>query len=552
MSASPANSAATVEVPAGVHRTGDGDEVAATIALPLALHAGAIDRAAFDAAVGPGKTVAGSAGRLADLLKADAERAAAKWFAGRSGDSTDAVLAAADALAADVLAGLKVALFKLGLMPAGEAKATLSAPSVERRRAAQAAIDAAKSADKRAGELLLRFEDIRRQNPGVSPGELLMALPEGERYDTLRLLLEAAADSDHERAAPPLVVAAGESLFELEGDRLVRADGLDTLAGLGPIRSLRRVGDDDGSKLLVGCRDGVCLVGGEGILGEPRRSGEVGSSPRGFSDTALTRHTPDAEPTLWGVHGDVGLEVWPPGTDAGIVAGKNDLYEAFAEAAALALPTADLFAEPSNVLRVAAIAANGGPSPDACTVAITSKAANGRLSTVFADAHAKPDHGRLDLNVVGVDVHAAAVMLVRRPNGKLLAVLSDGGIREVDPSADLDGDLAKSRRAGLFERSGNNRVCAAAAVPWLGDVRLAMALEDGPIVVAGPDDDVWIEYHSDHNGFAAVAASAGRLAAVTGDRQRLVVWNPGQPDAPILDLYALGTTRSRVADVAFL
>ena len=89
-------------------------------------------------------------------------------------------------------------------------------------------------------------------------------------------------------------------------------------------------------------------------------------------------------------------------------------------------------------------------------------------------------------------------------------------------------------------------------VPWLGDVRVAACVEGGPVVVGGPDDDVRVEYQSEHRGFAAVAASGGRLAAVTGDRQRVVVWNLHEPERPILDLYALADTRSRVADVAFL
>ncbi len=525
---SPANSAATVEVPAGTHRTGDGFEVAAVVAVPLALHEGQIDRAAFDAAVGPGKTVAGSVGRLADLLQPDAERAAAGWFASRQDASAEATIAAADALAGDVLAALRVPLFKMGLMLAGEATATLSAPDVERRHAEQAAVDAAAAAEHRAGAMLLAFEEIRRKQPDVPPGVLLMALPAADREPTLRLLLSAEAERDQSR----LIAAAGTELYELDSGALRLAADVDAL---GPVRSLRvgEVGAGGGAvggvapPLLCGCRDGVTVVDAdEAIDPWALTSALPGDSARGFASVAC------AADVIWAGHGERGVEAWRDRERLGGLDERqlrNAVLDAFVDLA----PTSGVEAVPPNgPARPTAIAAlSDGTALLAASISdLEATAAAG--SALFV---ARASEGGLNLSPRAVFEDAVVVALAAD-----LAVLDDGRIER------LTADSAQS--AGRLPLG----VTTAAFVPWLGGHRIVACLVDGRLCMAGPDDDVMLELGGEHAGFAALAASAGRVAAVTEDRQRIAVWSLADLARPVRDVYALGTTRSRVADVAFV
>ncbi len=98
-------------------------------------------------------------------------------------------------------------------------------------------------------------------------------------------------------------------------------------------------------------------------------------------------------------------------------------------------------------------------------------------------------------------------------------------------------------------RSGN--VLAAAALPWLGDVRLLLATETGGILCVGPDDEVLTQYSSPYQGLRIVAAVADKIAAVTSDRQRIMIWHSWDGKKPFLDLYLYGMAKHRIADISF-
>ena len=133
---------------------------------------------------------------------------------------------------------------------------------------------------------------------------------------------------------------------------------------------------------------------------------------------------------------------------------------------------------------------------------------------------------------------AAGILIVRR----------DGAIASLPGSPPEIGELLPDvNRAAAF--AGD--VARATRAAWLGNARVAACIDGGAIAVAGVEDEVTVEYHSPHSGFAEVAASAGRIAAITGDRQRLVVWRLDRPEAPILDVHLVDRTRTRLADVAF-
>jgi len=95
------------------------------------------------------------------------------------------------------------------------------------------------------------------------------------------------------------------------------------------------------------------------------------------------------------------------------------------------------------------------------------------------------------------------------------------------------------------------RVRAAAALPWLGDARLLLATDEGPVCCVGVDDSLVTQYVSSHRGMKALAATIGIVAGVTGDRQRIVLWHSWDGTKPIAELHVGALTRHRIADVCF-
>ena len=82
--------------------------------------------------------------------------------------------------------------------------------------------------------------------------------------------------------------------------------------------------------------------------------------------------------------------------------------------------------------------------------------------------------------------------------------------------------------------------------------RLLLATEDGPIICVGPDDELLTQYTSPYPGLRIAAAAGDALAAVTADRQRIVLWHPWDGRRPFLDLFVYGVAKHRVADIAFV
>jgi hypothetical protein len=96
------------------------------------------------------------------------------------------------------------------------------------------------------------------------------------------------------------------------------------------------------------------------------------------------------------------------------------------------------------------------------------------------------------------------------------------------------------------------RICAASAMPWLGDQRLLLATEDGPILCSGLDDDLIAQFTSPYRACRIVAASARTIAAVTSDRQRLILWHAWDGRKPFSEIHVASLTQHRIADIAFV
>jgi len=396
----------------------------------------------------------------------------------------------------EVAEALKIAarkpLFAAGLELDGEPVVRLGSAEWQRRRVEEAADAARLAAAEREGELLRRFEDIRRQNPDVPAGALLMGLPAGERVDALRALLKAAGGRQKSR----LFAVAGDSLFEIDagGDQVlpVRLSG-----ELGPLRSVRTIRHKGAAHLLVGARDGVYLVDPSAPESAETFDAEVEGSPFGFSHLAYD----EAAGVIYATHADVGLVCWQIDLGTQTVLGQSEFNgQAPRQIDAL------------------------GPQVHV--------AAGGQLWRVGPDFKPRLLQG-LGGEPVALLVGTERELLVIRPSGSVAAIArADGRVTEVNGK----GDVA-SIGAGL---------------PWLGEMRLILGDGFGTsLVQIGPHDDVKMALHDSQGPFKAVAAAPDVVAAVSSDRNRLLCWRPWE-ERPFADLHTISRMRSRLADVCLM
>ena len=121
------------------------------------------------------------------------------------------------------------------------------------------------------------------------------------------------------------------------------------------------------------------------------------------------------------------------------------------------------------------------------------------------------------------------------------AVHTDGTIARFDPEHRRIHEV-RQRRASLS---------AAALMPWLGESRLLLADESGPIDCIGFEDSLVTQYTSGITGYKRLVTSEHFVVAVTPDRQRLVVWHTSDGRRVTAELHIASLTRHRVADLAF-
>jgi hypothetical protein len=120
-------------------------------------------------------------------------------------------------------------------------------------------------------------------------------------------------------------------------------------------------------------------------------------------------------------------------------------------------------------------------------------------------------------------------------------VTEEGVVRQVN--RDCSDSTADDRPVG--------RVAAAAVLPWLSSHRLLLVRPDGPVECIGLEDGLVTRYEGGHVGLRGVAGSAGRIAAMSADRQRVLAWDPWDGRKPVVDLHLAAVTRHRVADLVF-
>lgn len=474
------------------HQSRDGFEARLELELPVRLHDSAIDRKVFAERFLRYSSV-GTAGQVAEYLRPQLEASAARVLAEHAAEALmqgEGIIAVAEAVQQ---AAIKP-LFAAGLMADGEPTVRVNCPEWERRRVEEAAEAARVAAAEREGELLRRFEDIRRESADVPAGALLMGLPAGERPDALRALLKAAGQRTRSR----LFAVAGDVLCEIdvEGDKVMP---LELSSELGPLRSVRGIRRQDRAQLLVGARDGVYLLDPENALGAEAFEADVEASPFGFSNLGY-------DPTLdviHATHSDVGLASWQVGLGSRSIRARGEF---------------------------------GGHAPRQIDVhdGQVTVAAGGALFQVEAEGPLR----RLRGEYGGGEI----AFLSGNPR-ELLLVLQAGLVHYI-------------ARRTLEEQEGSAHLPDApaigAALPWLGDVRLVLGTDyASELTMLAAHDTVSFTYRGENGPYKALAAADDLIAAVSSDRQRLVCWRPWE-DRPVADLHVISRTRSRLADVTLL
>jgi hypothetical protein len=151
--------------------------------------------------------------------------------------------------------------------------------------------------------------------------------------------------------------------------------------------------------------------------------------------------------------------------------------------------------------------------------------------------------------------------LMRWTNGEPTTVLSTSGLilSLLDAGDELiavgeDGFCSLIDPATLQLRSTfrpAQRVSSAGLLPWLTSHRLLLAQPDGAIAGVGVEDQLMTAYTAAYLGFRDVTASAGKVAAMSADRQRIVLWNAWDGRKPAGEIYLTSLTRHRIADISF-
>jgi hypothetical protein len=367
----------------------------------------------------------------------------------------------------------------------------------------------------RAGELFKQFQEMRRAEPGLSAGQVLQQISPADRGSVLQKLLMASASSG--AGAKELYAVAGSSLVRVDrGGGTYRPVLTELPTTLGPLRSVQPAQVRGRRVLLVGAQTGFFVAPADAPSDVVAYSNPSIQSQLGFSRVVFS---PEAQ-AFWGCHGDAGVVRWDldrPDEPLTVYRPERTVSAAFTAQTLVTGAGSAKASGPRNLQALDGRRLIFSVGPGLFTIAD-----RGEVAAISTESRA---------DVVGIIPDEA----------RLHVVHEDGTVSTVDRNT---LELAASQR-----RAG--RVRAAGALPWLGEVRLLLAGEDGPVLCLGFDDQLITHYASPHQALRAVTGSADLVAAVSADRQRLVLWDSWDGRKPAAELHLGGLARHRIAEVAF-
>lgn len=373
----------------------------------------------------------------------------------------------------------------------------------QRQRAEQRAVGQIEHLH-RTVELSKEFEALRTAAPHLSAGALLQRINPVDQPAMLDTLMMAAAEqTDYSR----LWAASGNVLVRIlpRREKPQEPPYIDLIELPDTLRSVQGVVIDGGRSLLAGTRAGVLAV-------DPERPTEattyvVADTPgeRGFNRALLW----DNE--VWASHGEIGIVAW-----------RLDQPQ-----------TPRLRLSPQQLQQL-----TGGKQ------AITPRQLQplNDQNLIFCSEREVFRINRAG-EVDRLAITAAAPVLALVPHGdQLLLVQQDGQVvRRHGPEL---REAESSRRFG--------RLSAAGTLPWPGGVRLLLAMEDGPVICCGLDDDLVTHFSSGHQGLRWIGGAADRVVGLSADRRKLILWRPWDARLPIHELNITALTTHRMTDLAFM
>jgi hypothetical protein len=379
----------------------------------------------------------------------------------------------------------------------------------------------------RASELLKQFQALRAQAPELSAGQILEQINPADRGSLMQSLLLAEAQ---ERPAANLWAVAGPYLVKVDASRPMdgrqppKPELFPMPPTLGPLRSVQADEVDGRQFLLIGAQRGFLLVDSSDISQMTMFADTGFDSPLGFNRVV---YWPRRQQFV-GTHSEAGIVCWDRhAPDAPAMAVRS--------AALGVAPAAITEASPPTSTSLS-MRAGGGPMGPR----------NLRVLDADADAVVFSAGGRIML----WDGHAAQtiaqanpseVMGIWRESDQLNVLHEDGTFCEVDYK--MKCVVSCARRFG--------HIRAAAALPWLGSSRLLLAGDDGPVQCVGLADPLITQYYSSHRGLRALAGSVSLVAAISPDRQRVVLWNSWDGRQPAAELFISALARHRIAQIFF-
>lgn len=454
---------------------------------------------------------------LAEHFRASLEQSIAAVVA-----RSNAAQVVAESLTESSTAELRRAAFMCGLELLNPVEVLVEAPTLTQRRLEEVSEalhaqrqEAQSQRIRRAADLLADFERMRTSLPQLSPGQVLSRFDPAEHGEILDSLLAGS-----ERSARP------STLWCVSGTKLVRAgadsrqlDVEELPQDFGPLRSVRVDALNGAQVLLIGARSGVFVRKPD--ASSTRFVASQCESQLGFNGALVLGSR------LLATHGALGLVEWPIEDPA---AGRVVFEPALESQSPPELPASPASVSPSQ----AGIATGSAIAPgcrnllrlddESALLSSGSQLLLYRSGQVSEMARSSP------AMIVAVLADALRVFVVRDDGS--VEVLSRSGL-----------DTQHTLRTGA-------PVSAAATLPWFEQSRLLLALREGGIHCLGVDDDVVTRYVSPHRHYRTVAATAGTVAAISPDRQRVITWNVSDGHNPARELHVASLTRHRVADMA--
>jgi hypothetical protein len=350
-----------------------------------------------------------------------------------------------------------------------------------------------------ATDLLKQFDSIRAASPRISAGQVLERIAPADRGVLLDAMLASNTDRGGEEA---LFAVAGSQLVHIDTSQDQPSPKVFNLPEtLGPLRSVSHTEIDGQRRLLIGARGGILVVDPESPDAAVAFSDNDIKSQLGFNRAIYL----PGQNTILATHGEAGLVQWK----------------------------LDKPAAPTRRFRgTEMVTDTHGPVRN-----VISLDRNTAVCSVFNSLFLIEGNSQRS---VALESRTPIVAVV--PDAERLFIIhEDGSVATLD---------RQTRKVIRVDRYGGT-VCAAGALPWQNGLRLLLACEAGAIDCIGPDDSLVTRYNSAYRGLTKITANARFVAALSPDRQRLILWNVWDGRSPAHDLHLISLTRHRIADAAF-